>query len=178
MTAGAGTGKTTLLVSKVIRKVVDEGMDVTRILALTFTEKAANEMRERVRKELAKAGKLADLDRAEIGTIHSFCSHVLRQFPVEAGVAPDFQVDEGQAFRRLFDEAWPRWLDRELGPDARRPRQWREVLEKMDLSDLRELAEGLASFSIPSERKDPSATSRAVCCRSMRGLSALVRDRT
>ena len=156
VTAGAGTGKTTLLVSKVVRKVVDEGMDVTRILALTFTEKAANEMRERVRKELAKAGKLGDLDRAEIGTIHSFCAHVLRQFPVEAGVAPDFQVDEGQAFRRLFDVAWPRWLDRELGPDARRPRQWRHVLEKIDLSDLRELAEGLASFAIPSERKDPA----------------------
>ena len=57
VTAGAGTGKTTLLVRKILRKVVDEGVDLARILALTFTEKAANEMRERIRLELAARGR-------------------------------------------------------------------------------------------------------------------------
>ena len=120
VTAGAGTGKTTLLVEKVVRKVLDEGVKIDRILALTFTEKAANEMRQRLRRK----GPIADLEKAEIGTIHGFCTHLLRQYPIEAGVAPDFEVDEGTIFRRRFEEAWPRYLDRELGPKARRPRIW------------------------------------------------------
>jgi ATP-dependent helicase/nuclease subunit A len=157
VTAGAGTGKTTLLVSKILHKVVDEGVGIDRILALTFTEKAANEMRERLREGLEEAGRLEGLDRAEIGTIHSFCAHVLRQFPVEAGVAPGFEVDEGAVFRRRFEEAWPRWLDRELGPGARRPRQWEELLEKVELSAMRALAEGLASFGVPDERTSGAA---------------------
>ncbi len=157
VTAGAGTGKTTLLVDKVLHKVVHEGVGIDRILALTFTEKAANEMRTRLREKLEEAGRADGLDRAEIGTIHSFCAHVLREFPVEAGVTPGFEVDEGTVFRRRFEEAWPRWLDRELGPDARRPRQWQELLGKVDLSAMRELAEGLASFAVPDERNSGSA---------------------
>ena len=121
VTAGAGTGKTTLLVDKILQKVIRENVAIDRVLALTFTEKAANEMRSRLRIELRRAGRLDGLERAEIGTIHSFCAHVLRQFPIEAGVSPDFEVDDGTVFRRRFEDQWPRWLDRELGPDARRP---------------------------------------------------------
>jgi ATP-dependent helicase/nuclease subunit A len=154
VTAGAGTGKTTLLVEKILHKVTEEGVDLKRILALTFTEKAANEMRQRLRIKLRAGGPLEDLPKAEIGTIHSFCAHILRQFPVEAGVAPDFEVDEGTIFRRRFEEAWPRWLDRELGHDARRPRQWKELLTKVELRTLRELAEGLASFGVPPDDRD------------------------
>ncbi len=153
VTAGAGTGKTRLLVDRFLRKVLVEGVPVERMLALTFTEKAANEMRQRIREKLAEAGRAGGLDRAEIGTIHSFCAHVLREFPVEAGVAPDFKVDEGAIFRRMFDEAWPRWLDRELGPAARRPAKWRDLLSRVDLGTLRELARGLASFAVPLERR-------------------------
>src|SRR5207244_2572887 len=90
--AGAGTGKTTLLVSKIVQKVVHEGVEIDRILALTFTEKAANEMRTKLREKLEEAGRAEGIDRAEIGTIHSFCAHVLREFPVEAGVTPGFEV--------------------------------------------------------------------------------------
>lgn len=153
VTAGAGTGKTTLLISKILRKVLVEKVAIDRILALTFTEKAANEMKQRLRRELRETEHLARLERAEICTIHSFCAHVLRQFPVEAGVAPDVEVDEGPIFRRRFDEAWPRWLDREIGPGARRPRQWQELLAKVKLAQLRELAEALASFSVPDDRR-------------------------
>jgi ATP-dependent helicase/nuclease subunit A len=154
VTAGAGTGKTTLLVEKILRKVLVEKVSIERILALTFTEKAANEMKLRLRKELRERGHhdlLEPLERAEICTIHSHCAHILRQFPVEAGVAPDVEVDEGPVFDRRFEEAWPRWLDRELGPAARRPKQWMEVLAKVKLPVLRELAERLCSFGVPDE---------------------------
>jgi ATP-dependent helicase/nuclease subunit A len=157
VTAGAGTGKTTLLVEKILHKVREDGVDLKRILALTFTEKAANEMRQRLRIQLRQGGPLEDLPKAEIGTIHSFCAHVLRQFPVEAGVAPDFEVDEGTIFRRRFEEAWPKWLDRELGPEARRPRRWKELLTKVELRSLRELALGLASFAVPPTERGGGA---------------------
>ena len=81
------------------------------ILALTFTEKAAAEMRERVRKALMEQGKakedlLEDLHWASISTFHSFCARVLREFPLESEVDPDFQVlDEVQA-DLLVDDAF------------------------------------------------------------------------
>jgi ATP-dependent helicase/nuclease subunit A len=154
VTAGAGTGKTTLLVDKILHRVLDGGVGVERILALTFTEKAANEMRHRLRIALRRQGRLEGLEKAEIGTIHGFCSHILREFPLEAGVAPDVQVDDGTVFRRRFDAAWPKWLDRELGPGARRPAMWKDVLREVKLGDLRELALGLSSFAVPEGRRE------------------------
>lgn len=164
VTAGAGTGKTTLLVDKILNRVLDGGLKVDRILALTFTEKAANEMRHRLRIALRRQGQLEGLEKAEIGTIHGFCHHILREFPLEAGVAPDVEVDEGTIFRRRFDAAWPKWLDRELGDRARRPKQWKEVLRKIKLSELRDLALGLSSFSVPDGRRDggPAMLAEAV----------------
>jgi ATP-dependent helicase/nuclease subunit A len=156
VTAGAGTGKTTLLVAKVLHKVLEEKVDIRRILALTFTEKAALEMKVRLRRKLRELGRadlLEPLERTEICTIHSFCAHLLRQFPIEAGVSPDVEIDEGTVFRRLFDEAWPKWLDRELGPRARRPNVWKELLAKVKLNELRDLAERLCEFGVPEDRR-------------------------
>lgn len=158
VTAGAGTGKTTLLVSKILRKVIDENVPVERLLALTFTEKAANELKGRVREKLREAGRDAGLEKAEIGTIHSFCAHVLRRYPIEAGVRPDFQVDEGEAFKRLFQRAWAAFLDAELGRAARRPRVWQELLRVTDLRTLEDLAEGLCGFGVPEPRGDGAET--------------------
>ncbi|HEX7902096.1 MAG TPA: UvrD-helicase domain-containing protein [Planctomycetota bacterium] len=158
VTAGAGTGKTTLLVSKILRKVLEEGVAVDRLLALTFTEKAANELKGRVRDKLREVGKEEGLEKAEIGTIHSFCAHVLRRYPIEAGVRPDFEVDEGEAFRRLFARAWAGFLDAELGTSARRPRVWQELLRTTDLKTLGELAEGLCGFGVPEPRGDGAET--------------------
>ena len=154
VTAGAGTGKTTLLVSKILRKVLEEGVPVERLLALTFTEKAANELKGRVRDRLREAGKDAGLEKAEIGTIHSFCAHLLRRYPIEAGVRPDFQVDEGEAFQSLFATAWAGFLDAELGRTARRPRVWQDLLRVTDLETLEELAKGLCGFGVPDPRSD------------------------
>jgi len=110
VTAGAGTGKTHVLVQKYL-SLLESGLDVGEILALTFTEKAAGEMKVRVRQALAqKEGERWDAIRdeflwAKISTFHSFCASVLREFPVEAGVSPSFTVlDEREAFR-LREEA-------------------------------------------------------------------------
>ncbi|MDY6851914.1 MAG: UvrD-helicase domain-containing protein, partial [Thermodesulfobacteriota bacterium] len=111
--AGAGSGKTMTLVELVLRLLqgrvpgMEDGVDLSHILALTFTEKAAGEMRDRIRLALNEeirsaeagrrdfwAGQRRFLDRARISTIHSFCLHILRQYGFEAGVDPDFNVLE------------------------------------------------------------------------------------
>ncbi|MCM2465971.1 UvrD-helicase domain-containing protein [Methanoculleus oceani] len=103
VTAGAGTGKTHVLVQKYI-SLLETGVGVGNILALTFTEKAAGEMKVRVRQALAeKEGERWDAVRdeflwAKVSTFHSFCASVLREFPLEAGVGPAFAVlDEREA---------------------------------------------------------------------------------
>jgi ATP-dependent helicase/nuclease subunit A len=117
--ASAGTGKTTALVDAVAAAIAD-GVDVGRIVAVTFTHQAAGEMKLRVREALAKRGTpraleaLHSLDRAFIGTIHSFCATLLRQRPVEGCVDPDFvELDETQAFR-VFGAVFDDWLEGKL----------------------------------------------------------------
>lgn len=152
--AGAGTGKTTLLVSRLLHLLLREPnpLPLSRIVSLTFTNKAATEMKVRLRERLrdlvqpgaASAGSfggalthaeltrmyglaseeicaraeaaLRDLERAQIGTLHSFASHLLRLYPIEAGVSPTFRTDEdGLAFEEHFAREWDLWLDTELG---------------------------------------------------------------
>ncbi|HUF54520.1 MAG TPA: UvrD-helicase domain-containing protein [Dehalococcoidia bacterium] len=107
--AGAGTGKTRALVERFVA-LVRSGREVDRIVAITFTEKAAAELRERVRSALETDGSeeaataLAALDRAQISTIHAFAQSLLKTFSAQAGVDPDFEVqDEVTAERRLQD---------------------------------------------------------------------------
>ncbi len=106
VTAGAGTGKTYVLVQKYISLLETRGVSVPEILALTFTDKAAAEMKDRIRKELSRRcgpvwEKAAeDFMIAPVQTFHSFCAQVLREFPIEAGLEPGFIVlDEQQASR-------------------------------------------------------------------------------
>ncbi|MCH7512195.1 MAG: UvrD-helicase domain-containing protein, partial [Chloroflexi bacterium] len=129
--AGAGTGKTRALVERFLALVL-AGRPIDRIVAITFTEKAAAELRDRVRagleETLAEApaenaeqqelitAALASLDRAEISTIHAFGRGLLRFFAAEAGIDPAFIVlDELQAERRL-QERWHIYLE-ELAAD-------------------------------------------------------------
>src|SRR5213595_1799829 len=112
--AGAGTGKTRVLVERYCDAAVVEGVELERILALTFTERAAAELRGRIRRELnrraearaAAAGRheLRQLaratDRAFITTIHGFCRRLLAAHPIAGGVDPGFRVldaDEASA---------------------------------------------------------------------------------
>jgi ATP-dependent helicase/nuclease subunit A len=101
VSAGAGTGKTTVLVERFLRAVLDRGVSIESILVITYTERAAGELKERIRARLREAGhrELArEIDRAWISTIHGFCARLLRAHPFESGLDPRFRVlDESQA---------------------------------------------------------------------------------
>jgi len=95
LSAGAGSGKTSVLVERFVRAVREDGIAPSRILAITFTDRAATELRERVRARLRDLGdrELArDSERAPIGTVHAFCSRLLRAHAVAAGLDPGFVV--------------------------------------------------------------------------------------
>ncbi len=108
VTAGAGSGKTRTLVGRYLPLLAECGSP-RRVLAITFTEKAAREMRNRIRIEIRRqiegaaepertfwGGLEAQMDAARIGTIHSLCAEILRSHPAEAGLDPQFNVlDEG-----------------------------------------------------------------------------------
>lgn len=99
--AGAGTGKTTQLVARLIALLLEKQVPLSRIAAITFTEKAAAELAQRLRSKLEVAlskypeqkdlilKALEDMERAPITTIHSFCAGLLKEYPVEAGVDPN-----------------------------------------------------------------------------------------
>ena len=115
VSAGAGTGKTTVIVERFCRAVCERGLDVDSILVITYTERAAGELRGRVRRRLAELGRhdlARELDGAWISTIHGFCHRLLRAYPFAAGIDPRFRVlDEsqgrvlrGEAFRAALEE--------------------------------------------------------------------------
>ena len=113
VTAGAGSGKTRLLVACFIRALIDEGIPPDRLLAVTFTRKAAAELADRIRKRLHDLGRpdlALSLDAATIGTIHSLCAGLLRESALEAGVDPAFSVLEAEAAtlakHQVRDEVW------------------------------------------------------------------------
>ena len=122
--AGAGTGKTRVLVERYVACLRD-GAPVSSVVAITFTEKAAGELRQRIREQLeelvaaAPAGDeararfehaLGGLDDAPISTIHSFAARLLRERPVEAGVDPAFVQLDQVASELLHDALWRDWL--------------------------------------------------------------------
>ena len=101
VSAGAGTGKTAVLVERFARAVCDRGLDVDSILAITYTRRAAGELRLRIRAELAGRGRhdlARELDGAWISTIHGFCARLLKAYPFAAGLDPRFrELDDAQA---------------------------------------------------------------------------------
>ena len=123
--AAAGTGKTTELVRRIVRMLAEGRADVTSIVAVTFTEKAAGELKLRLRQELedariAAAGTpavhlrleeaLQNLEEAHVSTIHGFCAELLRERPVEAGIDPLFTVLTEPQSQRCYDEAFAAWF--------------------------------------------------------------------
>ena len=127
--AAAGTGKTTELVTRIVRILSEGRAAVSEIVAVTFTEKAAGELklrlRERLDSERTRAGNdrerrnrldhsLTSLEEAHVNTIHGFCADLLRERPVEAGVDPLFEVLTEQRAARLFDDAFGRWIQQQL----------------------------------------------------------------
>ncbi len=114
LSAAAGSGKTTVLVERVLRLIADEGADVDRMLVVTFTRAAASDMRAKLSRRLnerAAAGdercrdQLLKLDGASISTLHAFCADFLRVNFEAAGVDPAFRVLDDAVNARLKDEA-------------------------------------------------------------------------
>ncbi len=114
VSAGAGTGKTMVLVERFARAVCDEGVDVESILVITYTERAAGELRGRIRAALVERGRpdlARALDGAWISTIHGFCHRLLRAHPFAAGIDPRFRVLDDSQGRVLRSEAFGAALD-------------------------------------------------------------------
>jgi ATP-dependent exoDNAse (exonuclease V) beta subunit len=112
VSAGAGTGKTSVLVERFVRAVCDEGLDVDSLLVITYTRKAAAELRVRIRASLHERGRpdlARELDGAWISTIHGFCLRLLKAHPFAAGLDPRFrELDDAQGMvirKEAFDEA-------------------------------------------------------------------------
>jgi len=127
--AGAGTGKTSSLVDRMVGLVASGHATLDRVAAITFTEAAAAELRDRVREALERAADdakrpdqertrcakgVADLDRSAIQTLHSFAGSLLRERPLEAGLPPAFETLDQIAADLAFEDAWEAWLDRTL----------------------------------------------------------------
>jgi len=118
VTAGAGSGKTWILVERYVAILKEnKGITPRNILALTFTDKAASEMKERVKRSVRKMASeeggrwfdiLEELDQADISTIHSFCTRIVRTLPIQAGVDPDFRVisetESSEMIREVLNE--------------------------------------------------------------------------
>jgi ATP-dependent exoDNAse (exonuclease V) beta subunit len=130
--AGPGSGKTRVLVERFAWLVERQLADPTRILAITFTEKAATMMKRKLVERFAHRQDLRErMERAWVATIDAFCARLLRENAIEAGLTPDFSVlDEGSA-KRMQREAAEQALD-ELFQE--RPADMRRLLEGLALS--------------------------------------------
>jgi ATP-dependent helicase/nuclease subunit A len=104
LAAAAGSGKTSVLVERYVRALIEDRIAPASILAITFTERAAWEMKERVRSRLLELGRRAlarDAEGASIGTIHGLCASLLRADPLAASLAPGFRIVDEPAAARL-----------------------------------------------------------------------------
>ncbi|MBT5872567.1 MAG: UvrD-helicase domain-containing protein [Candidatus Latescibacteria bacterium] len=145
--AGAGAGKTHALVGRMVRMVTTGTTDVEHIAAITFTRKAAGELRARFYARLRAARTdatgddrvhidraLESFDQCYMGTIHSFCGRILRERPVEAGLPPDFTEIEGRDEMVLRRSAWDRYVQKIIREDDTRISKMEELgLEMEDL---------------------------------------------
>ncbi|HYN91703.1 MAG TPA: UvrD-helicase domain-containing protein [Thermoleophilaceae bacterium] len=116
--AGAGTGKTTVLVERFVEAVSVDGAGVEQVLAITFTEKAAAEMRSRVRRRFLDLGRREEARAAEsawVSTIHGLCSRILRAHALSAGIDPDFRVLDELESERLAADAFDGALEEFMG---------------------------------------------------------------
>lgn len=123
--AGAGSGKTTSLVARMIELIKQNKAAVDQIAAITFTNKAASELRSRFRLRLEMEAKketntdqkqrlelaLQQVSQCFIGTIHAFCGQLLRERPIEAGLDPDFEEMDDLAARDFRDRCWDDYLE-------------------------------------------------------------------
>jgi ATP-dependent helicase/nuclease subunit A len=169
--AGAGTGKTTVLIERVTNALASGRVTVDELAVITFTEKAAAELSTRVRDELERRASTApeeerirllraarDLYRAHIETIHAFAASLLRERPVEAALDPGFEVLDTLGGRLSFDAAYERFQDALLSEP--RPELERALRRGLGLTEIREACalvhqhRYLLPLAIPAEAND------------------------
>jgi ATP-dependent helicase/nuclease subunit A len=153
--AGAGTGKTTALVSRMLALIVTGRARLVSMIAVTFTEKASGEMRLRLRTEIERARQLAkpgspeaerltqaltELEVAEIGTLHGLAANLLRRHPVQAEVDPLFTVASEAESERIYSAAFELWFQAELAQPSEGVRRVlrRRGIEVRDSGSARE----------------------------------------
>ena len=130
ISAGAGSGKTRVLVERYIRIVLDGLAEIDEILAITFTKKAASELKSRVRERLQEVFQsgngekkiiaekaLRKIDSAPISTIHSFCQSILKENAIEAGLERNFRVLDSSESKIMNNEIISRQISNFLRTD-------------------------------------------------------------
>jgi ATP-dependent helicase/nuclease subunit A len=177
--AAAGTGKTTALVSRIVAVIASGRGTLARIAAVTFTEKAAGELKLRLRAEIERArndlslgqesrehlsAALRELEQASIGTIHSFCADLLRERPVQARVDPMFEVAAEDTADAILELAFSRWFEGALanpGEGMRRLLRRRESVSRDGPRAIaRRAAEELLAWRDFTARWEPQAFAR------------------
>ena len=153
--AGAGTGKTTSLVGRIVSLISRGKTTIERIAAITFTEAAASELRDRVRQELEESASdpdkdeaerqrckrgVEDIDQASIQTLHSFSTAILRERPLEAGLPPSFEVMDEVAGSLSFAEKWTDWIGNALTDESVIPTLPMSLALGLTTNHLREIA--------------------------------------
>jgi ATP-dependent helicase/nuclease subunit A len=121
--AGPGSGKTLVLVERYQRLVIESGVHPQRMLAITFTEKAARNMKERLAKSFRELPeRRRQIEQANVSTIHGFCARLLRENSVLAGIDPEFRVLDARQATIMQRQAAADSLDRMFReqPDAMR----------------------------------------------------------
>jgi ATP-dependent helicase/nuclease subunit A len=189
--AGAGSGKTECLAQRMAAGVLEGRYTVEEMAAVTFTRKAAAELRGRFQLTLERllaaerdeprrqrvGQALRHLERLFSGTIHAFCAHLLRERPVEAGVAPGFtELDEIAEYDQRR-RAWRDYLDRQRALGSATLRELIEAgVKAPDLDKAFETVCSYAEVAFPvgeAPRPDP-APARAALDRFVKALTALL----
>ncbi|MUT65661.1 exodeoxyribonuclease V subunit beta [Paenibacillus sp. NEAU-GSW1] len=157
--AGAGSGKTTSLVGRLLA-LIESGVRVDQIAAITFTNKAADEMKERFRLALEQAYRkslgnpiacerlyqaLGNLDLIFIGTIHSFCGSLLRERPIEAGLDPSFEEMDEESDKQFRAGCWDDYM---ANLDGAQRMLYEELLSlRVDVNTLRVVYDRVSLFT-------------------------------
>ncbi|WP_028047593.1 exodeoxyribonuclease V subunit beta [Cellulomonas sp. URHE0023] len=156
--AGAGSGKTTALVSRILTLVLDDGIPLASIAAVTFTEKAGAELRDRLRAKLEAERRssdgsrracasqaLDDLDGAAIGTLHAFAQRILAQHAIAAGLPPVLEVLDEVGSSVAFAERWAVLQTALLDDDAMEEPLLLGLAIGLKLEHVRSLAKALGA---------------------------------
>ncbi|HVN50252.1 MAG TPA: UvrD-helicase domain-containing protein, partial [Acidimicrobiales bacterium] len=185
--AGAGTGKTTALVDRIVQLIVTGRAELHGIAAITFTEAAAGELRDRVREQLERvsadgegeaarlaAAAVAEIDTAALTTLHGFAQRILAEHPFEAGLPPGFDVFDEIRSSVAFDERWATFLDDLLDDPAMRSTLQHALVAGVRLDQLRAVAAELnRNWDLVADRPPaPTATARIDAAPVLAGLDA------